>query len=95
MSTVLSLLSPILGMVSGGWGSVAAIVALFGLILFLGWKYTQWKEEQAAHETQSTAAIDQGAVASGNQTVQGQMNSDDAANQAALNQALHPKDPPK
>lgn len=83
-----SIISSVIGFASGGWGSVAAVVALLVAGIFLYWKYKQAVQKKAEDDTKNQAAIDQAKIIAANQKQSGQIAADESENKKALEAAL-------
>ena len=76
--------SKLAGVAGGGWGALAAIVALGVALFFIVRAIRSYLEKKAAEDTQKQGAKDQAGVVQGNQSSEAQAAKDDAAAQQAL-----------
>lgn len=59
MGTIGSIISTVLGLIGGGWGSAVAAIALIGALLYVKHLWTKFQEEKAVNDGKTQAAKDQ------------------------------------
>lgn len=90
----MSWITSLLGIAGGGWGSAVAVIALIVGVIYVKHLWNKYVQEKADKETKDQAVEDHLKVVDKNNASSVQIKSDDAANEAAINEAKKRQSPP-